>query len=258
MFKLCIDPGHGGDEPGAVANGYFEKNINLETAMNLKEEMERCGVAVFMTRTADTTMSLEDRGKIAIDNNVDCIISVHFNSFSQDAKGVEVLYSFLKESREGSKWIAECILEEAAKLGMYKRSVWTKESGTMPGRNYFGVLRGAEPIPGVICEGLFITNPGDVMILKRPNFLKDLAKAYAKGLCIAYGMEYKEFKQVDPEPTPYKDWDRVSDYAKEAVKALQKAGIMVGDAGFFKPREPISRQDTAVVLYNALKKNNLI
>lgn len=258
MLTFIIDPGHGGSDPGAVANGYKEKDLTLETSFNLKAELERCGTTAIMTRTEDIDVELTARGKLALDNKANAIISIHFNSFSDlNAHGAEVLYSFLEECRASSQWIAECILEEAIKLGMYKRGTWTKESGTTLGRNYFGMLRGAEPVAGVICEGLFITNAGDIQLLKTAGFLKNLAKAYAKGICRSYGIQYIE-ENTNPMPAPYKDWDRVSDYAQEAVLALQKAGIMVGGDGFFKPRDQISRQDMAVVIYNTLKRSNLI
>lgn len=190
-MRICIDPGHGGGEPGASANGYVEKNLTLALALELKSELGRCGFGTVMTRSTDICVSLDDRAKIAKDNKCDVIVSCHFNSFNKNAKGFEAIYSL---GNKTAQWIGDCVMEEAVKLGITRRKVWTKESGTYPGRNWYSVLRSSEPLAGVILEALFIDNAEDVESLKKSNFLKSLAVAYATGICKAYGVVYT------PEP----------------------------------------------------------
>ena len=53
-MKICIDPGHGGKDPGAVSNGIKEKDIALNIAMFLSEKLKYMGIDVFFTRCDDT------------------------------------------------------------------------------------------------------------------------------------------------------------------------------------------------------------
>lgn len=80
-LKVCIDPGHGGTESGALGpSGITEAEINLAIALKLKALLEAEGVNVCMTRTEDTDVSLQDRVDFARDHKVDLLISVHNNA----------------------------------------------------------------------------------------------------------------------------------------------------------------------------------
>jgi N-acetylmuramoyl-L-alanine amidase len=268
-LKICLDPGHGGNEPGAVASGFTEKDLNLKVAFLMKAELERCGVQVVMTRISDDFVSLSDRAQISKDAGCTSLFSVHFNSNDAESRGAEVIYSFYKQCLDSSRWIAECVLNEVVKLGVIKRGIWTKESGSFKGHNYYGVLRNLEPIPGIIAEGLFLDSVKDIEILKKPNFLKNLAVAYTKGVCTAYGIAFVPDESLSqciseklPEPVksvnPFSDWSSISDYAKEAVSAMKDLGFMVGDAtGNFNPASALTRQDFAMLMYKVIKKYNL-
>ena len=211
MHKIIIDPGHGGSETGAAANGYLEKNLNLELSNYLKAELERCGIEVIMTRTGDTNPSLYERGIMAINENALCFLSIHFNSFNKLAKGFEAIYTITpQEQRNSSQWIGNCISEEVAKLGVFQRGIWTKESGTNPGNNYYGVLRSSQSKPALILEGLFLDNLQDIEFLKQPDFLKKLSISYARGLCSAYGFGYVE--EVVKVETPVKTPETIMEY----------------------------------------------
>jgi N-acetylmuramoyl-L-alanine amidase len=259
MLKILLDPGHGGSETGAVFNDYTEKDLNLQLALLLRPELERCGITVAMTRDADIAVSLYDRGMMAKSLACNALISIHFNADDEESSGPEIWYSFLPQVSESSRWIAECIFNETIKLGgVSSRGVKTYESTTYSGHNYYGVLRNAEPIAGVICEGLFLDNASDVERLKEPDFLKNLAIAYAKGICSAYGITYvpdhdvKEASILKPV-FPFKDWDTISEYAQESVRKLKDLGVFVGDKeGNFNPKNPITREDLATVLVKIL------
>ncbi len=256
-IKVCVDPGHSGPNPGAVANGYIEKHLNLELAFLLEKELKRCGIRVVLTRRDDKFLSLSARGRIAKKNDCNMMFSIHFNANDKNSRGTETIYSYFGKCIESSKWIAQCVLEETVKLGTRKRGSWTRESGVYAGRNYYGILRYSEPIPGIIAEGLFLDNREDVEFLKDPNFLQNMAIAYAKGICKSYSVDYVPAPTV-PKPAelgPFSDWDDVSDYAKASVKDIRALGIMIGDdKGNFNPKQSLSRQDFAVVMMKILKR----
>jgi len=79
-ITVTLDAGHGGCEKGAVAFGLEEKNINLQISKALKKELKRRGAKVYLTRTRDKQISLNDRIAFAKEKNSDILLSIHQNS----------------------------------------------------------------------------------------------------------------------------------------------------------------------------------
>ena len=82
MVKIFIDPGHGGKDPGAVANGIQEKNITLQISSRIRDILlsEYEDVSVLMSRTEDQTVGLDSRTNAANNWGADYYVSVHINS----------------------------------------------------------------------------------------------------------------------------------------------------------------------------------
>jgi N-acetylmuramoyl-L-alanine amidase len=91
---VVIDPGHGGIDPGAVAEGGItEKAVVLAIALRLREKVEASGtVRVMMTRSDDRFLSLAERIRIARENQADLFVSLHADSLSaaQDVRGATI------------------------------------------------------------------------------------------------------------------------------------------------------------------------
>lgn len=88
--KVFIDPGHGGDDSGAVGvNGILEKTINLEVAKKVRDLLKRKGLEVKLSREKDVTVSLGERTKYANEWKADCYISIHCNAYNGLSKGIE-------------------------------------------------------------------------------------------------------------------------------------------------------------------------
>jgi len=84
---IVLDPGHGGRDPGATANGLREKDINLKIARRIKFYLERDGrFKVYMTRYRDVFVPLSKRSLIAIEKNADLFISIHCNSLKRNRR----------------------------------------------------------------------------------------------------------------------------------------------------------------------------
>jgi len=81
-FIVCIDPGHGGAQPGTFGKSTKEKDVTLKVALKLGEIIEKnmTDVKVVFTRKTDMTIGLKERAKVANDNNADIFISIHANS----------------------------------------------------------------------------------------------------------------------------------------------------------------------------------
>lgn len=94
QVTMVIDAGHGGSDSGATGNGLKEKNLNLAIVLAAKKYFDNDSrFKVYYTRTADTYPSLDDRCKLANNNNVDLFLCVHINSASSSARGTETLYN---------------------------------------------------------------------------------------------------------------------------------------------------------------------
>ena len=81
-YKICLDPGHGGSDPGAVnaTVGLEEKDINLDVSYGLKRVLEADGAVVVLTRTGDQYLENRDRYTFCNEQQADILVSVHTNS----------------------------------------------------------------------------------------------------------------------------------------------------------------------------------
>jgi len=85
-FTVCIDPGHGGTQPGTFGKFTKEKDVTLKLGLKLGEILEKNmpDVKVVYTRKTDVTIGLKERAKVANDNHADLFISIHANSLPEN------------------------------------------------------------------------------------------------------------------------------------------------------------------------------
>jgi len=184
--KVCLDPGHGGYDPGAVGNGLVEKNLTLDICLKLKPMLEQNGINVVLTRDGDfapghiegnLTGELRARVAIAEKNKVDLFVSVHVNAGG--GTGEEILII----GRGGHAEIA------ANKVLPFLVSAGSWTNRGVKTQNVL-VLRETS-MPAILTENGFIDNVADATKLKDPNFHRALAIAHAKGLCDYFGIQFK-------------------------------------------------------------------
>ena len=203
---IAIDPGHGGSDSGAVANGLREKDLTLEVSLALKEELESYdGVTVVMTRSTDVRPSenlsedLSSRVQTAAAARADALVSIHFNSGSPLARGAEVWYgnssSYNYATHTKGRQLSSNIQEELTDLGLADRGIKTRDN---PYYNYpdgstgdyYAIIRQAreENMPGIIVEHAFLTSSSDAQLLRDPAFVHSLGVADATGIAQTYGL----------------------------------------------------------------------
>lgn len=180
---VFINPGHGGSDPGAVANGLKEKNLNLTIALSCRDELKRHGVTVVMGREKDIDRTSSQITTACNNSKADLAIDIHNNAGGGD--GAEVFYY----SRGGtSKTLANNILAEIIKVGQNSRGIKTKVDGN--GSDYFYFIRETVP-PAVIVECAFLDNKTDVKIIDTTAEQKKFGVAIAKGILKTLGIAYK-------------------------------------------------------------------
>ena len=173
---VVIDPGHGGVQPGCEFDGVLEKDITLAVSLLLREELEERGVTVILTRDGDEDVELEDRCAIANEAGADLFVSIHCNSFTEDAS-VSGFEGYYYQSPAGKR-LAERILQAAADRSVRTRHV--KEE------NYL-VLRDTS-MPSALLEIGFLSNKGEREKLLSADYQAELAGAVAEGILDTLGL----------------------------------------------------------------------
>jgi N-acetylmuramoyl-L-alanine amidase len=169
---FIIDPGHGGEDNGAMGKkGTLEKELNLEVSLRLKNLLEEAGAKVVLTRFEDTFISLYERAFLANFLMADFFISIHTNSHTKaQTEGIEVFY-YPNHSHAGP--LASSILDGmVSETGLKKLAVKT---------NNFAVIRETQ-MPGVLLELGFISNPHEELTLSTEGFKDNAARGIFRGI----------------------------------------------------------------------------
>jgi N-acetylmuramoyl-L-alanine amidase len=195
---ICLDPGHGGKDPGFQVGSQDEKKYTLLLAKELRDQLKRAGLKVVLTRTTDTFVERAARTEAARKQGADLFVSLHFNSAGgqhPEVKGLEV-YCLTPEGAfstnaggEGDK--RGCTgnrNNEKNMLLAYQlqksvvRSLSIEDRGVHRAR--FEVLRDAA-MPAILIEGGYMSNPGEGGKIFDPAYRRQMARAIVEGI-LAY------------------------------------------------------------------------
>lgn len=184
MFnRVFIAVGHGGSDPGACANGLKEKDLNLTISLACRDELERHGVSVKMSRETDVAETLSQQVNECNAFNPDFGVNIHNNAGGGD--GAEVFYP-LKGGI--GKTLAVNILDGIKEIGQNSRGAKTRKNDS--GTDYYGFIRNTK-VPAVIVECAFLDHKTDVQIVDTVAEQKVMGIAIAKGILKTLGIEYK-------------------------------------------------------------------
>ncbi len=215
---VVLDAGHGGKDPGAVANGIREKDINLRVASLMSNILRKKGMKVVLTRSNDVYLKLSDRTGRAVSENADAFVSLHCNALpkGRSAEGVEIYLMALPTDKHAmelalieNRELADGGLEndQAADkrtrtllkiLGDMQQNAKIQEStsfaeilfNTGKSRRIsmrrvaqapFYVLRGAA-MPSVLVEMGFLTNSAEAAKLRNSKYQQQMAEALSAGI----------------------------------------------------------------------------
>ena len=165
--KVVIDAGHGGTDPGAVANGRQEKDIVLSISKKVNNKLKSLGFQTIMTRSTDTYVTLSNRYTIANNNKADLFVSVHANSGASSASGIETLYKNYKTLADN---IQTSIINETG-----------AKSRGLKYRTDLAVLNGTK-MPSALVEVGFISNATESSKIGSDSYQEKLATGIVKGI----------------------------------------------------------------------------
>ncbi len=211
---IMIDPGHGGKDPGAMANKLREKDINLKMARIIGNKLEQKGFRVLYTRVKDVFVPLEERTAMANAKDADLFISIHCNACpSKKAHGLEMYYLNLAKSRDAVRVAArenavsmkkisdlQVILTDlmlSSKITESRdlakdlqtrafrkvRAKYKIKDRGVKGAPFY-VLMGSK-MPAVLAELGYLTHSGEAKKLRSTAYLESLADGMVEGV-LAY------------------------------------------------------------------------
>jgi N-acetylmuramoyl-L-alanine amidase len=195
---ICLDPGHGGKDPGNHVSSHKEKSYTLLLAQELRDQLKHAGFNVILTRTSDSFVDLPDRPALANRKGADLFVSLHFNyaegaadvfgpetycitpvgaaSSNAQGEGVSMTASPATRVEHRSLFLAYKVQKSLVNsLGVPDRSVR---------RARFAVLRDAT-MPAILIEGGYMSNPDEGKKIYDSNYRKQMATAIMDGI-VAY------------------------------------------------------------------------
>jgi len=180
MVKVYIDPGHGGTDPGAVANGLKEKDLTLKIAKYTRDYLQDNykGVSIQMSRTGDTYPSLTQRTNEANAWGADAFVSIHINAGG--GTGYED-YIYNGGVSSDTHKLQSAIHNEVAPLFSTNRGKKSKN---------LAVVRQSK-MPAVLTENGFIDTKKDADFLKKDSNLKEIGQAHARGIAKFFSLKKK-------------------------------------------------------------------
>jgi N-acetylmuramoyl-L-alanine amidase len=214
---IVIDPGHGGEDSGAIGpGGIVEKDIALKVARRLALVLgARLGCDVLLTRNDDTSMTLEDRVAFANRHDADVFISIHANAArSKKASGIETFFMSYEATDEDAMRVAEkensvALSGGAAGPGFtddlknilsdMAQSVTHHESSRLAESVHMNMVRGTRRedrgvkqapfvvlygalMPAILVEVGFLSNPTEANRLLSPEYQARIADSIAEGV----------------------------------------------------------------------------
>lgn len=238
--KVVVDAGHGGSDPGAIGvNQLREKDVNLDIAMKLKQQLVERGYEVTLTRSGDSYLSLSSRVDFTNEANADLFVSIHANSHtSSSARGSLVLYydnAYPQADYPASPEMA-ALTPKSKKLATSVLNGVVKSAGTInlgivPSAVY--VVRSGK-IPSILVETAFLSNAQDAAMLSQQSVRQNMAVGIANGIA-AYLPAV--FSDIRPDY-----------WAFDSIARLKEMDIVHGDNGKFAPERSITRAEFAAMM----------
>jgi N-acetylmuramoyl-L-alanine amidase len=187
---VVLDPGHGGDEPGAVGpGGLREKDVNLAIAQEVQRTLQGLGATVVLTRTADYRVTLRTRAEIATRLAPLAFVSIHHNAAPDETRATPGAETYFQIPSEESKRLAGLVYEELFEAFSAYDITWAadRDAGAKyrpasDGGDYYGILRRSAGVPGVLSEAAFVTNPPEERLLSSAGFRRAEAHAIARAV----------------------------------------------------------------------------
>jgi N-acetylmuramoyl-L-alanine amidase len=206
---VVLDPGHGGDEPGAVgANGLTEAELNLAVAELARDDLEAEGATVVLTRTADYRIALAPRAEIATRLGARAFVSIHHNGNADGPSARPGTETYAQIASPESRRLSGLVYEEVVEaLDAFDGVAWVadRDAGAKfrpddEGDDYYGILRRSAGVPAVLSEALFLSNPPEAELMAGDDVRRSEAAAISRAVVRFLGTDAPGSGFVEPYP----------------------------------------------------------
>jgi N-acetylmuramoyl-L-alanine amidase len=204
-IRIVIDPGHGGENLGGEYEDYTEKEMSIIVANAMKEELEKYeGITVYLTRTGDQDLTLEERCEYAKSVDADFLFCLHFNiSEYHTLFGAECWVSAFGENYSKGYSFASVEMDMLQELGLYSRGIKTRLNSK--GTDYYGIIRHAteRDIPCVLIEHCHLDQENDKPFFDHDEKLKAFGRLDAAAVAKYFhlkseelGVDYSDYQNI--------------------------------------------------------------
>lgn len=204
-IRIVIDPGHGGENLGGEYEDYTEKEMTIIVANAMKEELEKYeGITVYLTRTGDQDLTLEERCEYAKSVDADFLFCLHFNiSEYHTLFGAECWVSAFGENYSKGYSFASVEMDMLQELGLYSRGIKTRLNSK--GTDYYGIIRHAteRDIPCVLIEHCHLDQENDKPFFDHDEKLKAFGRLDAAAVAKYFhlkseelGVDYSDYQNI--------------------------------------------------------------
>lgn len=173
---IVLDAGHGGNDPGGISNGLYEKNIALDISNALKRKFSAAGAEVIMTRNSDSYLTLGQRTAISNNSNGDIFISVHGNASGfNSVHGIETFYY---DGSYDSRQTQSRQLAMKVQAGMVNATN-ARDRGVKAAN--FQVIA-YNRLPSVLVEVGFLSNSSEALLLASRSYQEKIVSGIYRGV----------------------------------------------------------------------------
>ena len=189
---IVLDPGHGGDEPGASGpNGLVEKELNLAVAQLTAQALREAGATVVLTRETDMRLTLAYRAGIVLGLVPMAFVSIHHNAAPDGPSPIPGTDAYYQVASPESRRLAGLLVEEIRAALTPFGVAWESDANngakarvqaSDPSLDFYGVLRRTVGIPSALSEAGYLSNPAEAELFARPEVQQAEADAIAVAL----------------------------------------------------------------------------
>jgi len=235
-WRIGLDPGHGGSDPGAVGpGGLKEKEVTLDVALMLEEKLSLLGCEVILSRREDVDVSLAERVDLFNRAKVDLVVSLHVNSSYNTEASYLATYILAPggQAEKAARFIQKELVEALK---------WADGGIRQAG---FYILRETEA-PAVLVEMGFLSHPEQEAALRQKKTRQTLALALARGIALYLGLDPDVFSLPK---------DIIGHWAEGVIRRCLELSFLHGyPDGTFRPDQPATRAELAAGLLNLFDK----
>ena len=193
QIKVIVDAGHGGDDPGAIGNNVYEKDLNLRAAKYMYKRLQELGIPSKIIRDVDENLPKSERIKRVLEayNNAPntILISNHINAGG--GEGAEIVYALRNDET-----LARMALDNIGEAGQIKRNVYQRVLPENPSKDYYYILRETGNTEPLLVEYGFIDNENDIK--KLTNDLELYVEGVVKEIA-----NYAGYMYIPPQINDY-------------------------------------------------------